>query len=197
MTREDKLYSLKGDMLIAECDKLGVKVSCNKSRTQLKESKSKVVDRILAFEANTAEVEETKISDTKTDEKLVPMPGIEKLETLKKEFPRHKSANNISASGEVNYNINDVLNTISKAGYVVRPYKTTPNFLMILKQDSKNIYAEVDLNKKFITVYRKTQALALNSPELISEKMLNYNYKFSYKLKYSVNYLENILRLLD
>lgn len=85
MTREDKLYSLKGDMLIAECDKLGVKVSCNKSRTQLKESKSKVVDRILAFEANTAEVE-------KTERKLVPMPGIEKLEELKQEFPRHKSA---------------------------------------------------------------------------------------------------------
>lgn len=51
MSREDKLYSMKGDMLIAECDKLGVKVSCNKSRTQLKESKSKVIDRILAFES--------------------------------------------------------------------------------------------------------------------------------------------------
>lgn len=51
MSREDKLYSMKGDMLIAECDKLGVKVSCNKTRTQLKESKSKVIERILAFES--------------------------------------------------------------------------------------------------------------------------------------------------
>ena len=51
MSREDKLYSMKGDMLIAECDKLGVKVNCNKTRTQLKESKSKVIDRILAFES--------------------------------------------------------------------------------------------------------------------------------------------------
>lgn len=51
MSRKDKLYSMKGDMLIKECDKLGVKVSCNKSRTQLKESKSKVVNRILAFES--------------------------------------------------------------------------------------------------------------------------------------------------
>lgn len=50
MSREDKLYSMKGDMLIAECDKLGVKVSCNKTRTQLKESKAKVIERILAFE---------------------------------------------------------------------------------------------------------------------------------------------------
>lgn len=89
MTREDKLYSLKGDMLIAECDKLGVKVSCNKSRTQLKESKSKVVDRILAFEANTADVEKTeKVEkpDTKTERKLVSITGIEKLEALKKEY---------------------------------------------------------------------------------------------------------------
>lgn len=51
MSREDKLYSMKGDMLIAECDKLGVKVSCNKTRTQLKESKAKVIERILAFES--------------------------------------------------------------------------------------------------------------------------------------------------
>ena len=51
MSREDKLYSMKGDMLIAECDKLGVKVNCNKTRTQLKESKSKVIERILAFES--------------------------------------------------------------------------------------------------------------------------------------------------
>lgn len=51
MSREDKLYSMKGDMLIAECDKLGVKVNCNKTRTQLKESKSKVIERILDFES--------------------------------------------------------------------------------------------------------------------------------------------------
>ena len=51
MSREDKLYSMKGDMLIAECDKLGVKVNCNKTRTQLKESKAKVIERILAFES--------------------------------------------------------------------------------------------------------------------------------------------------
>lgn len=61
MTREDKLYSMKGDMLIREADKLGVKVACNKTRTQLKESKQNVIDRILAFEASQVnEVEEVK-----------------------------------------------------------------------------------------------------------------------------------------
>lgn len=83
MTREDKLYSMKGDMLIKEADKLGVKVACNKNRTQLKESKQNVIDRILAFEASQIkEVEE----DVTVEHKLVPMLGIEKLEELKKEY---------------------------------------------------------------------------------------------------------------
>ena len=49
MERE-KLESMKGSELIAYADKLGVKVSCNKERTSLKESKAKVVDKIVAFE---------------------------------------------------------------------------------------------------------------------------------------------------
>lgn len=76
MSREDKLYSMKGDMLIAECDKLGVKVNCNKTRTQLKESKAKVIERILAFEsevdnsvsiADEAVVEDVNIADTSSN----------------------------------------------------------------------------------------------------------------------------------
>lgn len=49
MSRE-KLESMKGSELIAYADKLGVKVSCNKERTSLKESKAKVIDKIVSFE---------------------------------------------------------------------------------------------------------------------------------------------------
>jgi len=49
MSRE-KLESMKGAELIAYADKLGVKVSCNRERTGLKESKANVIDKILAFE---------------------------------------------------------------------------------------------------------------------------------------------------
>lgn len=49
MTRE-KLQSMKGSELITYADKLGVKLSCNKERTGLKESKSKAIDKIVAFE---------------------------------------------------------------------------------------------------------------------------------------------------
>ena len=50
MSRE-KLESMKGSELIVYADKLGVKLNCNKERTGLKESKSKAIDKIVAFES--------------------------------------------------------------------------------------------------------------------------------------------------
>ena len=50
MSRLEELNSMTGRMLIAEADRLSVKVSCNKERTGLKESKSKVIDRIIEAE---------------------------------------------------------------------------------------------------------------------------------------------------
>lgn len=50
MSRLEELNSMTGRMLIAEADRLSVKVSCNKERTGLKESKSKVIDRIIETE---------------------------------------------------------------------------------------------------------------------------------------------------
>lgn len=57
MTREDKLYSMTGKTLIMKADELGVKVNCNKARTALKEAKSAVIERILAVENATEEIE--------------------------------------------------------------------------------------------------------------------------------------------
>ena len=50
MSRLEELNSMTGRMLIAEADRLSVKVSCNNERTGLKESKSKVIDRIIETE---------------------------------------------------------------------------------------------------------------------------------------------------
>lgn len=50
MSRKE-LEAMKGSELISYADKLGVKVSCNKERTGLKEAKSKVIDKILTFES--------------------------------------------------------------------------------------------------------------------------------------------------
>lgn len=165
LSREDKLWTLKGDLLIAECDKLGIKVNCNKARTQLKESKSKVVERILAFEEDN---KEQKI----VNEKII------------------KPSNQ-----EINSRVTLVTTALESAGYIVRPYKSNGNFLTILLYGQKRTYAEVDLNKKFITVYRKTQAT--NIENFSAERKVNFSYKYSYKLEYSTNYVENILGILE
>ena len=69
MSRE-KLESMKGSELIAYADKLGVKVSCNKERTSLKESKAKAIDKIVAFESevnNTTPVSDNSINKEYTN----------------------------------------------------------------------------------------------------------------------------------
>lgn len=96
MTREEKLYSMKGSELIKEADKLGVKVQCNKTRTQLSEAKSKAVERILAAEAEAAKaaetpvVEETKVEETPVEtaveETTIEEPVIEVEETQPEEI---------------------------------------------------------------------------------------------------------------
>lgn len=74
MTREEKLWSMRGADLIHLADKLGVKVACNKTRTQLKEAKEKVIKRVIAFEASQNEVEEVteETEETTTEAQVLP-----------------------------------------------------------------------------------------------------------------------------
>lgn len=177
MNRE-KLESMKGSELIAYSDKLGVKVSCNKERTSLKESKSKVIDKIVAFE-----------TEHKSKE--------EKLETLRKEYPAKNEIqkNNKTSNQEIENRISLVTEALKTAGYIVRPYKSNNNFITVLLYGQNKAYAEVDLNKKFITVYRKTQAN--NTDNFAIERKVNFSYKFSYKLEYCETYVDNILKVLE
>ena len=55
----EKLEAMKGVELIAYADKLGVKINCNKERTALKESKSKVIDKIISFAKEHTDKKET------------------------------------------------------------------------------------------------------------------------------------------
>lgn len=75
-----ELEKMKGSELIAYVDKLGVKVSCNKTRTHLKESKTKVIERILAFEsevdnsisvADEAVVEDANVADISSNKESI------------------------------------------------------------------------------------------------------------------------------
>lgn len=80
MTREEQLYSMTGANLILVADKLGVKVSANKTRTGLKEAKSKVIERILAAEAKLTEQETQEQAETKETESIEEIVGQDSLE---------------------------------------------------------------------------------------------------------------------
>lgn len=65
-----ELESMKGSELIAYADKLGVKVSCNKERISLKESKAKVIDKIVAFEKEHSIEVKKSLSNSKKSENV-------------------------------------------------------------------------------------------------------------------------------
>lgn len=71
MTREDKLYAMTGRTLIMRADELGIKVACNKTRTALKEAKSKVIERILAVENAAEETEEVTTCDEVIEQTII------------------------------------------------------------------------------------------------------------------------------
>lgn len=75
MTREDRLYSMKMVDLVKVAEKLGIKINT-------KAAKSEAVDKILAAEEMNSKNEK----ELAKEEKLVPMPGAEKLAELKEEY---------------------------------------------------------------------------------------------------------------
>lgn len=77
MTREDKLYAMTGLTLIQIADSLGVKVAANRTRTALKEAKSKVIARILEAEAAAPIEEEQAETPVETPAKPVETPVVE------------------------------------------------------------------------------------------------------------------------
>ena len=156
MERE-KLESMKGKELIEYADKLGVKVDCNKTRTQLKESKKNVIDRILAFEASQVkkEVVETVI-DTESelsDEEYAKI-GLEIAEQAKEKARKNKEDKtsitfdlNILSDRGLEFNIN------SRGSIIV---KLKPANIEICVKKSKivlycrnNIISGVEVGCKF------------------------------------------------
>ena len=143
MTREDKLYSMTGKTLIMKADELGVKIVCNKSRTALKEAKSKVIERILAAENAAAEAEETIEPEIMEEPKNEGRPeeveekqeelSLENVETV--DQPKRGAliefdgkAQNICAWGEeLGISANTLYGRIYKMGWSVERAFTTPS----------------------------------------------------------------------
>ena len=69
LTREERLWTMKGQDLIKAADKVGVKVKCNRVRTQLKEAKENVIARILEAEHIVEEINKAE-EEKELEEKL-------------------------------------------------------------------------------------------------------------------------------
>lgn len=69
LTREERLWTMKGQDLIKAADKVGVKVKCNRVRTQLKEAKENVIARILEAEHIIEEINKAE-EEKEQEEKL-------------------------------------------------------------------------------------------------------------------------------
>ena len=98
MTRREKLIASTGLTLIQIADHLGIKVSCNKTRTQLKESKAGVVDRIL-------KAEEGKLP-------RLPVLAEDEIEELRKEFTEAEIGEIVELIGK-GYTADDAIEEVS------------------------------------------------------------------------------------
>ena len=151
MTREDKLFAMNGTTLIMLADKLGVKVKCNRTRTQLKESKEAAIKRILAAEAqdqndwekkSDEEYNERKAKAAESDEKAE--KAVNKKKKEEKDTPPEKrsetpapgrnaqlefdgrSQNICAWAKELGISANTLYGRIYKLGWPVEKAFTTP-----------------------------------------------------------------------
>lgn len=87
-TREEILLATKGAELIKIADKLGIKVNCNKERTQLKTSKGIVIKKILEVEK---ELEKKAKKEEKKVEKKATKKATEKVEKTPEQIAEAKA----------------------------------------------------------------------------------------------------------
>ena len=200
MTREDKLYSMKGDMLIKEADKLGVKVACNKNRTQLKESKQNVVERILAFEASQVnEVEENVTvktvvdSETElTDEEYAKI-GLEIAEQAKEKARKHRECKKVEFVGDKPTD-DSIIDKLSTANINFKKYDNKSDF-SILDENGKAKARVFVQNKKM-----RIQTKSLNEfASKLSDVITGYKHTLSNVIfvEYTDTCLDTMLKVIE
>ncbi len=207
MTREEKLYSLKGDMLIQEADKLGVKVACNKTRTQLKESKQNVIDRILAFEASQIEevneveedvavdeVIETVVDNESelTDEEYAKI-GLEIAEQAKEKSRKHRECKKVEFVGDKPTD-DSIIDRLENANINYKKYDNRSDF-SILDENGKAKARVFIQNKKM-----RIQTKSLNEfASKLSDVITGYKHTLSNVIfvKYTDTCLDTMLKIIE
>lgn len=129
MTREEKLYTMTGTVLIQIADKLGVKVACNRTRTALKEAKAKVIARILEAEAAT-EIEEVETLEAPVTEEPVEVKVEEPKETKTKE-KRTRKVKSVVSEEVINTFIDDFKDTVEECGLELKTWDKIKNLYAV------------------------------------------------------------------
>lgn len=160
-TRYEELVKMKGAELIGLADSYGIKCAANKERTQLKERKSNVVDRIYDYEQaheveeavettaeTTAEttVESTETPSNSVEEAEATIDG-DQAETTAEPATAHKKAGRTKKALPINERI---INTLEYMGidYVVSP----KGGIRVVGEDKKSIFTSWKL-KQFTWFY--------------------------------------------
>lgn len=208
MTREEKLYSLKGDMLIQEADKLGVKVACNKTRTQLKESKQNVIDRILAFEVSQVKEEVNEVEEVVTVEEVVEIVvgneseltdeeyakiGLEIAEQTKEKSKKHRECKKVEFIGDKPTD-DSIIDKLSKANINYKKYDNKSDF-SILDENGKAKARVFIQNKKM-----RIQTKSLNEfASKLSDVITGYKHTLSNVIfvEYTDTCLDTMLKVIE
>lgn len=159
MTRQDQLFSMNGATLIELAEKLGVKVYCNKTRTQLKEKKDNVVNRILEAEGVTSEPEEVVVKE----EKAKPVKK-DKPKTKKEKVEKKVDSADIEA---IKVYVTDYAKT--KGAEIYEPKKGRMNWLAI-KVNGKNVMGLEYSRKKVNIVYKSTNV------DIVPDRIVKRNF---------------------
>lgn len=158
MTREDKLYSMTGAMLIDVAEKLGVKL--NKKGNSLKESKEKAIKKILAAEAANVEAEETK-EPAPVEVEQEPAAEIAgafvtpetEPEEKKERKPRAKKAQSTDVQGMLTY----IENMWQTMGGNIREPKKDGNFKALCAENGRQVLKLMWTTKK-VSLFARIEA---------------------------------------
>lgn len=172
MNRADKLMTMKGADLISLADRLQVKVACNKSRTQLKESKQAVIDRIIIKETENSKEE-------KKEEKKKAVKPIKEKEAVVSEKKTRKTK---SRTEDVSKLLDFIMTEWEKVGNIkINGDTMETNFAALRTSETNRQVLKLMWTKKSVKFYSRSAD---------TETMFEHVKKINYALPYEITIFE-------
>lgn len=132
------------------------------------------------------------VEEPTKERQLVPMPGIEKLETLKKEYSRKSSSKKIDRSEEISK-----IDTFIKDDYEYKYYSSVKCYKIYDIMNQQRVIAEVYPQRKKLMCYFKS----LEGLDLTKTIFFRDGYKYylpaRIDISYETDYLNTLKEFLD